>query len=124
MTSSRTTDEIEPHREMKIVGVTEEEDEATLITPWSIVHLTFGAAMKELGVPLLLLEVGHGMYEFKDITVAISGGTYNSIPNSVGDQAIATLGWFLARRRGHLGRQALTFTAVWATIFYLGDRAG
>ena len=109
---------------MKIIGITEEEDEATLITPWSLVHLTFGAAMKELGVPLLLLEVGHGMYEFKDITIAISGGTYNSIPNSFADQSIATLGWFLARRRGHLGRQALTFTAVWAAIFYFGDRVG
>ena len=124
MTSSRTTDEIEPHREMRIVGVTEDGDEATIITPWSLVHLTFGAAMKELGVPLILFEIGHGAYEIKDITVAISGGTYNSVPNSVGDQAIATLGWFLARRRGHLGRHALTFVAVWTTIFYLGDRVG
>ena len=111
---------------MRLFGITEDQtDEGiTLLTPWSLVHLTFGAACKELGVPLLLFEIGHGSYEIKDITVSYWGETYNSIPNSVADQLMATLGWFLARRRGHLGRQALTFGAVLAAMLYMEDDIG
>jgi hypothetical protein len=71
------------------------------ITPWTLVHFSMGIVSHaiavyfklDLWVGFLILNVIHFLYEVKDQTRARAK---NSMPNSIGDQAFAALGYIFA----------------------------
>ena len=112
---------------MEFIGIQEEEGKNLFLTPWSLTHFTAGAAAKEIGMSLLIWEILHGIYELKDHVIDITRtGNRNSLFNSVGDQAISTVGHLIAnkKKRGVFGRWSLMFGGSWLAMVLLGDKVG
>ena len=84
--------------EYKIIGWQEKENEtAIFLTPWSLVHFLGGMAAKQtqLFSPFWWFMT-HGAYEAKDQVARDKGIMYNSFLNSVGDQTVAMVGFYVA----------------------------
>ena len=73
-----------------------EEFNDVLLTPWSVIHVLSGMAMKGLGWGWWTTFTVHGLYEYKD-WLAHPKEVYNSPTNSVGDQGCCMAGWLAAR---------------------------
>ena len=91
-------------KSIRFFGATESQDEDEpdlLFTPWSAIHFFSGAiANSWLDIGFWPWEAIHVAYELKDWYLHNSTDNetqeYNSLPNSVADQAIATLGHMIA----------------------------
>ena len=97
-------------KSVKFFGTTESQDDEEpdlLFTPWSAVHFFSGAiANSWLDIGFWPWEAIHAAYELKDFylhnTTTDETQEYNSLPNSLADQAIATLGHLVATKRSKL----------------------
>ena len=102
----------------------ETADEPALLSPWSLPHFLVGMAAKERGIPFWWFELGHLLYELKDQAENYSGENQNTLLNSVGDQAVATLGHVV----GTTNRRSYVWTTMyvlsWVGAVALGDRIG
>lgn len=107
--------------ETALFAVTE-ADKKAFLTPWSLVHYLSGAAMKGVGFGFWQSFIFHGMYEIKDRKAHDARKVYNSAENSLGDQAVAMLGWYTTRK-GEEGWLWL-WLAGWAAASVLGDELG
>ena len=83
---------------MLLIGVADDtKKNPIMFTPGSLIHVISGImfALLTRSVPLgrsfSLFFILHGLYELKDV----STGDINSVPNSVGDQIMATCGFLL-----------------------------
>jgi hypothetical protein len=71
-----------------------------------------------------VFEAGHFAYELKDYMESQKGGIFNSLPNSVADQLVATIGYWLARRKYAVGRQIYMLAATWGLLLWMGETVG
>ena len=102
----------------------ETAEEPALLTPWSVPHFLLGMAAKERGVPFWWFFVGHALYELKDQVDRDRGGNQNTLENSIGDQAIASLGHVVAARNLHGYIWTALYIASWVGAVALGDEIG
>ena len=104
------------------------KNEVALITPWSVMHFMSGAAAKQVGLPLSWFFMIHLAYETKDQVMSEISEQYNSFINSVGDQAIGTLGHVLAPRGSVDTLFSQPFVIAFAAAIFFGwaieDTAG
>ena len=110
------------HEEETAVFAVTEADKKAFLTPWSLVHYLSGAAMKGIGFGFWPASLIHGVYEIKDRQAHANRRVYNSAENSLGDQAVAMLGWYTTRK-GEEGWLWL-WLASWAAASVLGDELG
>ena len=73
---------------VRILGFRDSPRQPAAITPWSLVHLLFGMAMKSIGLGFWVTTVLHLCYEIKDQVAEHD----RSLLNSAGDQAFAMVG--------------------------------
>ena len=112
-------------QEYRAYALAEEKNKPTFVTPWSLVHFMSGGVAKEVGMRLLWFELLHGAYELKDWVIDRSGtGNKNSLFNSVGDQAVATVGWLVGKKTGKLGLWSVGFVASWLFMVSANERVG
>jgi hypothetical protein len=108
----------------KVFGISETESTDVLFTPWSIVHFACGGVAKQAGIGFWWWQLAHGAYEMKDFVInGGKGELYNSLWNSVGDQSVTTLGWYLGKH-GTLTNWSLGLGASFLTMVALKDRVG
>ena len=109
---------------VELFGVKDNPSKKVIFTPWSIPHLLFGGLAREFGINFWMLQAIHGAYEVKDYigtqeflrqTKSDKEDTwyFNSLENSLGDQASATLGYlFLPRMHGHFWSVGFGLTVI------------
>ena len=102
----------------------ETDDEPALLSPWSVPHFLVGMAAKERGIPFWWFELGHLLYELKDQAENYTGKNHNTLLNSVGDQAVATLGHVVATRNRNSYLWTTLYVVSWVGAIALGDRIG
>ena len=113
-------------KSIKFFGKTESqnEDEPDLLfTPWSAVHFFSGAiAHSWLDIGFWPWEAIHAAYEMKDWYLHNSETDetqdYNSLPNSLADQAIATVGHLVATTK----RSPLVLVGGLITLVFVSSR--
>ena len=84
--------------EFKVIGWREDKNKtAILVTPWSMVHFLSGMAAKQtkLFTPFWWFAT-HAVYEAKDQVATEQDIIYNSFLSSIGYQAAAMLGFYVA----------------------------
>ena len=109
---------------VQLFAIKEEEDEPALLSPWSLPHFLVGMAAKERGVPFWWFELAHLLYELKDQAENYTGKIRNSFINSVGDQAVASLGHVVATRDRNSYVWTMLYVASWLGAIGLGDEIG
>ena len=102
----------------------ETDDEPALLSPWSFPHLLVGMAAKERGIPFWWFELGHLLYELKDQAENYTGKNHNTLVNSFGDQAVATLGHVVGVRNRNSYLWTTLYVVSWVGAIALGDRIG
>lgn len=110
--------------EKKLYAMHEDEEVDAFLTPWSIPHFLVGAAAKERGLSFWAFELLHGLYETKDYMQNKADLTKNSLFNSLGDQAIGTVGHLIVSQNPNSYKWTLLYTLSWLTAVSLGDRIG
>ena len=105
----------------KLVAITETEGgDDVLVTPWSLVHYFAGGTMRNFGLSLWEMEIVHALYEWKDQQKQEQ--YRNSLLNTVGDQAMATLGYMQAHNKNNLHTELFFMTFTLAVL--IGDQVG
>ena len=105
----------------KLISVCETDGgDDVLLTPWSIVHYFAGGTMRNFGLGLWEMELLHGLYELKDQQKQEQ--YRNSLLNTVGDQAVATLGYMQAHHKNNLHTELFFISFTLAVL--LGDHVG
>ena len=108
----------------RLVAWAETRDQDVLLTPWSLVHFTVGGAARKLDFNFWVYEALHALYEAKDnLMMRNKPHLVNSLTNSLGDQAITTLGWYLAKH-GSKHFWVGSSVASFVLMIGLGDRVG
>ena len=102
----------------------ESDEESAFLTPWSLPHFLVGAAAKERGIPIGWFELAHLMYEGKDYFENVRDIAKNSLVNSIGDQAIATLGHLIVDTNTQSYKWTILYVVAWVGATALGDRIG
>ena len=106
---------------VKLAAITETEGgDDVLVTPWTLVHYFAGGTMRNFGLNLWTMEFVHALYELKDQQKQEQ--YRNSLLNTVGDQAAATLGYMQAHHKNNIHTE-LFFISFTAAIL-LGDQVG
>jgi hypothetical protein len=83
-------------KKVKLIGWREKEaDGAVIVTPWSLMHILSGMAMKSAGLNFTAAFTVHALYEMMDMYKREVGIEFNSSLNSVADQGMAMVGHFL-----------------------------
>ena len=94
---------------MRFIGIHDSKEQPTVVTPWSYMHVVSGVllfaviscAQPKAWGPVstfVIASLIHACYEAKDLyrSYGSQTDTNNSWMNSLGDQACATVGMFLA----------------------------
>ena len=102
----------------------ETDKDPALLSPWSIPHFFVGMAAKERGVPFWWFQLGHGLYEMKDQYEHIKQIQHNTLVNSLGDQAIATVGHVVGKTNTKSYLWTTAYILSWLGAIYLGDAIG
>ena len=114
-------------RRKDLFAISETNSADVLFTPWSLVHFACGGVAKQAGIAFWWWQLAHGAYEAKDFLVqqtnSSQGELYNSIWNSVGDQSVTTLGWYLGKHTS-IQNWSIGLGASFLTMVALGDRVG
>ena len=102
-----------------LFGTNDTEDTPQVFTPWSIIHLISGAAAKQTKIfnPVTWF-LAHGAYELKDQIVRSESEETprnNSMINSVGDQALAILGYHFTNNN-----PKMPYVYLWVVSFLVG----
>ena len=113
-------------KSIRFFGTSESQDDEEpdlLFTPWSAVHFFSGAiANSWMDIGFWQFEAIHAAYELKDLYLHNSTNAetqeYNSLPNSVADQAIATLGHLVATSK----RSKIVLVAGLLTLVFVASR--
>jgi len=103
--------------------------EVSWITPWSLAHLIGGSLFRGMGGSFIALLIFHSMYEYVQhtdpkATEKWRKGGYpwfygDSIENSIGDTAMALLGWYIFDRVIRMGRkQTIIVSGVMLVLGY------
>ena len=102
----------------------ETSEEPALLSPWSVPHFLVGMAAKERGIPFWWFELGHLMYELKDQAANLTGESQNTLLNSVGDQAVATVGHMVASTNHKSYVWTILYVVTWLGAVALDDQIG
>ena len=107
----------------KLVATAETEEWDVFLTPWSLVHLACGGVARQAGIGFWWWQLAHAGYEAKDFLLTQNGEQYNSLYNSVGDQLVTTLGYYLGKH-GTLKTWGFGLAGTFTTMILLDDRVG
>ena len=107
-----------------LFSVKETKEDPAVLTPWSVPHVLVGLAAKERGIPLGWFFMFHGMYELKDAYENYMDIQHNSHVNSLGDQAVATIGHLIGKTNTKSYVFTTLYIASWVGCVALGDRIG
>ena len=109
-------------RKKRLLLATEDDEQDALVTPWSLIHALSGAVAKSFQVDFWEWQILHGIYELKD---QMKQEEYrNSIINTFGDQAFATLGFVITKRTYDKTTLLLSLALTTLAFVGLGDRVG
>ena len=102
-----------------LFAIGETDDLEAFITPWSLVHVLSGMCARKLKIEPLTWQVIHFAYEVKDMYKQDG----NSLTNSIGDQASATVGYFLPNPVSE-NKTLITSAIVFGIFVAMGTKVG